>query len=242
MLFVGDVPGAGTRRSPAPAFDRTLETPATRDETDVVRPRRTGACGRPLINRRDIDMTLTAPDQVDADLTARMQLQYRIEQFYYHEAALLDEHRYREWINLFTADTRYFMPLRRTMSRRELHKEFTKPGEMAFFDDDYGMLEDRVVKLETGTAWAEDPPSRTRHFVSNVRVLDTVENIDTASEELDVECNFFLYRTRLKSEENQWIGRRADTLRATPDGFMIAKRSIYLDQTLLLSGNLSNFF
>ena len=54
--------------------------------------------------------------------------------------------------------------------------------------------------------------------------------------------NFILYRTRLKSEETTWIGSRHDTLRRTVEGLRIAKRHIFLEQTVLLSQNLSNFF
>ncbi|GAA4232797.1 3-phenylpropionate/cinnamic acid dioxygenase small subunit [Streptosporangium album] len=121
-----------------------------------------------------------------------MLLQYKVERFYTAEAALLDHHRYEEWLGLFTDDTHYFMPIRRTVPRRELHKEFTKPGEMAFFDDDKDMLTGRVLKLRTGTAWAEDPPSRTRHLITNVRIVED----DAAG--LTVESNFLLYQTRLK--------------------------------------------
>lgn len=167
---------------------------------------------------------------------AQMMLQYRVERFYVEEAALLDAHRYEEWIGLFTDDTHYFMPIRRTVPRRELHKEFTKPGEMAFFDDDKATLDARVRKLGTGTAWAEDPPSRTRHLITNIRIVSD----DGA--ELVAESHFLLYRTRLKSEEDQWIGRREDVLRRHGDSFRIARRYIFLDQTILLSQNLSNFF
>lgn len=162
--------------------------------------------------------------------------QFEVEQFLYEEAALLDKHAYTEWVDLFTEDVHYFMPIRRTMSRRELHKEFTKPGEAAFFDDDINILRARVRKLESGTAWAEDPPSRTRHMLNNVRVVE-----DTG-DELTVHSCFHLYRTRLKSEEDQWIGSREDVLRRVDGGFRIAKRHIFLEQTVLLSRNLSNFF
>ena len=57
-----------------------------------------------------------------------------------------------------------------------------------------------------------------------------------------MESNFLLYRTRLKSEETTWIGSRQDTLRRDGASLLIAKRLILLDQTLLLSQNLSNFF
>ena len=176
--------------------------------------------------------TVIAPDKI-----AAMYLQYELEQFYTHEAALLDHHRYEEWVTLFTHDTHYFMPIRRTVPRRSLGKEFTQPGDMAFFDDDLPMLQGRVAKLATGTAWAEDPPSRTRHLVTNVRIVAEDDG------ELTVETYFHLYRTRLKSEIDEWIGRREDVLRRGDDGSLqIARRYIFLDQTLLLSQNLSNFF
>ncbi|GAA1852633.1 3-phenylpropionate/cinnamic acid dioxygenase subunit beta [Pseudonocardia ailaonensis] len=163
-------------------------------------------------------------------------LQHEVEQFYFHESGLLDEHRYAEWIALFTDDTHYFMPLRRTVPRRQLHREFTKPGEMAFFDETKELLATRVEKLNTGTAWAEDPPSRTRHLITNIRIAEQNGG------ELVVQSNFMLYRTRLKSDVDVWVGRRDDTLRRTSDGLAIARRFIYLDQTVLQSANLSNFF
>jgi hypothetical protein len=64
------------------------------------------------------------------DRIAAMVLQYEVERFYYDEAALLDAHRYEEWLALFSDDAHYFMPIRRTRMQRELNKEFTQPGEM----------------------------------------------------------------------------------------------------------------
>ncbi|WP_432992516.1 aromatic-ring-hydroxylating dioxygenase subunit beta [Dactylosporangium sp. CA-233914] len=165
-----------------------------------------------------------------------MLLQHEVEQFYYHEAALLDSHRYEDWVRLFTDDTHYFMPLRRTMTRRQLHLEFTQPGDMAYFDENKQFLEIRARKFATGTSWAEDPPSRTRHLITNVRIAEQ------SGAELVVHSNFMLYRTRLKEDVDQWVGRREDTLRRTEAGLAIAKRCIYLDQTILQSANLSNFF
>lgn len=174
--------------------------------------------------------------ELSQDRLAKMHLQFEVEHFYYHEAMLLDDRRFEDWVQLFSADTHYFMPIRRTRTRRELDKEFTQPGEMAFFDDDKTVLEGRVKKLLSGTAWAEDPPSRTRHIITNVLVTDD------RGDELDVRSNFLLYRTRLKSEELSWIGSRKDILRRHDDTFLIARRHIYLEQTILLSQNLSNFF
>jgi biphenyl 2,3-dioxygenase beta subunit len=162
--------------------------------------------------------------------------QYEVERFYYDEAALLDAHRYDEWLALFTDDAQYFMPIRRTRMARELDKEFTQPGEMAFFDDTKTLLAGRVEKLKTGRSWAEDPPSRTRHLITNVRV------VADDGRELRVESNFHVYRTRLRSEEDSWIGSRRDVLRRVDGALRIADRRIFLEQTVLLSRNLSNFF
>jgi len=128
------------------------------------------------------------------------------------------------------------MPIRRTTTVKEIANEFTKPGSMAYFDDDKKMLALRVQRLQVGRAWAEDPPSRTRHIVTNVRVLE----VD--GDEIDVGLNFQLYRTRLDSEEDSWIGRREDRLRRVDGAFKLARRHIYLDQTVILAQNMSNLF
>jgi 3-phenylpropionate/cinnamic acid dioxygenase small subunit len=170
------------------------------------------------------------------DRIAAMVRQYEVERFYYDEAAVLDAHRYEEWLVLFSDDAHYFMPIRRTRMQRELDQEFTQPGEMAFFDDDKTLLAGRVAKLKSGRSWAEDPPSRTRHLITNVRV------VRDSGRELEVESNFHVYRTRLNSEESSWIGSRRDLLRRVERSFQIVDRKIFLEQTVLLSRNLSNFF
>lgn len=172
----------------------------------------------------------------DAPPAERIGLQYDVEQFLYEEAALLDARRYRDWLGLLADDIRYWMPIRRTVTVSDLDMEFTKPGEMAFFDDDLKLLEMRVKKLEAGSAWSEDPPSRSRHFVSNVRITDVV------GDEITVEVCFHLYRSRLNTEVDSWVGRRVDVLRRTKDGFRLAARSLFLDQTVILSTNMSCIF
>jgi len=167
---------------------------------------------------------------------AAMLRQYEVEQFLYDEAALLDARRYGDWVALFADDATYFMPIRRTRMVNELDKEFTARDGQAFFNDAKSDLVGRVAKLATGRAWAEDPPSRTRRLITNVRVVgdDGIE--------LKVESNFLLYRTRLNSEEAKWIGSRQDVLRRVDGSFQIAARTILLEETVVLSRNMSNFF
>ena len=86
-------------------------------------------------------------------------------------------------------------------------------------------------------AWAEDPPSRTRHLVTNVQVRQR-----SAADEYDVTSSFLLYRTRLETDLNLFAGRREDMLRKTGEGWRIARRKILLDQNVVLAKNLSVFF
>ena len=186
----------------------------------------------------EADPTATSPAMPlsNRDLAYRMQLQFLVEQFYYAEAAALDQRRYDDWLALFTDDVHYWMPVRRTRTSNELDQEFTAPGAVAYFDDTKAMLATRVRKLQTGYSWAEDPPSRTRHLITNVQILDECDD------GLDVISNFHVYRTRLNSEEDSWIGHREDVLRRHGGSFRIANRKIFLEQTVLLARNLSNFF
>ena len=166
----------------------------------------------------------------------RMLLQYEVDQFLYHEASLLDERKFEAWLALMADDIHYWMPIRRTTTAREIDREFTAPGAMAFFDDNKTFLTMRVKKMGAGNAWSEDPPSRTRHAVSNIRITAVAGN------EITVQANFQLYRTRLASEEDCWIGRRQDVLRRMECGFLIARRHIFLEQTLITAQNMSNLF
>jgi len=171
-----------------------------------------------------------------ADIDSRMRVQYEVEQFLFRESALLDERRFDDWLNLLTDDIHYWMPIRHTTTANDTENEFTEIGQMAFFDDDKELLATRVRKMAVGYAWSEDPPSRTRRFLTNTRL------VGVEGDEVTVESNFHLYRTRLESEEDSWIGRRRDVLRRVEGEFQLAVRHVFLEQTVLLSANLSNFF
>lgn len=172
----------------------------------------------------------------DLGVHERMLLKHEVEEFLFLEADVLDSRRYEDWLDLLAEDIHYWMPVRRTTTAREAGREFTKPGGVAFFDDDFATLKMRVDRMLLGGAWAEDPPSRTRRLIANVRIVDRTED------EVTVSSNFQLYRTRLGSEEDSWIGRREDVLRRVDGGFRLARRHIFLEQTVILSQNLSSLF
>jgi biphenyl 2,3-dioxygenase subunit beta len=163
-------------------------------------------------------------------------LQHEVEQFLYEEAAVLDERRFHEWFDLLADELDYWMPVRSTVSRADKDKEFAKRGESAFFDEDKGLIAERIRKLETPYSWSEDPPSRTRRMLSNIRIRRL------SAETVEASCNFLIYRSRFSSEENVFAGRREDTLRRVNGGWKIARRHIFLDQVSLGSANLSIFF
>ena len=100
------------------------------------------------------------------------QLRHQVEDFYYLEAELLDERKLREWFELLTEDIRYWMPLRHnTFERPEsVNEELSQPGEAYYFDDNWQSLKIRVERAYSKIAWAEVPPSRTRHLITNVRI------------------------------------------------------------------------
>src|SRR5947208_15075944 len=102
------------------------------------------------------------------EVSVQQALWLELMQFYTREAWLLDERKYKEWLNLFTDDVLYFMPRRKNVPRRELHRELTPLGDLANLEEDKRYLEMRVARLDTGMAWAEDPPSRTRHLIGRL--------------------------------------------------------------------------
>lgn len=168
----------------------------------------------------------------------RLLMTRAIEEFLYHEAELLDERRFGEWLDLLTDDVRYVMPLRRNVKFGEqAARENTREGEdVAWFDEGKDTLTKRVQQIATGIHWAEEPLSRICHMVSNVQVLDW------NGDEARVKCRFLIYRNRLHDETDLLIGKREDTLRRVEGGWRIARRLITLDQNVLLAKNLTFFF
>jgi 3-phenylpropionate/cinnamic acid dioxygenase small subunit len=166
------------------------------------------------------------------------ELRHQVEEFLYHEAELLDDRKLREWLDLLTDDIRYWMPIRHNPLTRpqDVTEELAKPGEAYYFDDDKQSLRIRVERVFAKNAWAEMPPSRTRHFISNVRVKR-----DNGAE-AEVHSNFLVYRTRMEADQDIFAGARHDLLRRIAGGFKIAQRTIILDQAVLSAKNISIFF
>jgi 3-phenylpropionate/cinnamic acid dioxygenase small subunit len=72
-------------------------------------------------------------------------------------------------------------------------------------------------------------------MISNIRIKKDDGN------EIEVHSNFIVYRTRLETDQDMFIGERQDVLRRVDNGFKIAKRTIILDQSVLTAKNISVF-
>lgn len=165
-------------------------------------------------------------------LVAARDLDREAHDFLVAEAGLLDGGRFREWLELLTDDVRYLIPVRVTRERSA--PTDVVPGA-CHMDDDHDALEMRVLRLETEYAWAEDPPSRTRHFVTNVRARPADRN-----GEVTALSNILLYRTRGDLPKFDLLsGERHDTLRVDGERWKLAARTVFLDQSVVLSHNLA---
>lgn len=153
------------------------------------------------------------------------------EDFLYHEARLLDDRRVSEWFDLVTDDIDYRVPVR-TTRERSAENEFS--DHAYHLKEDYGSLRVRIDRLENDFAWSENPPSRTRRFVSNVTVMD-----DTG-EDLDVRNNLLIHRAHDDETTPDLLSaERRDTLRRTDNGVRLAARTVLLDHTVLPTDSLS---
>lgn len=155
-------------------------------------------------------------------------------QFLVDEAYLLDAQRYGEWLDTLTEDIHYFAPVRvATASGAGFD---TSPG-MAHFDENKYSLNRRVARFATEHAWTEDPPSRLRHHITNVRTFACDDDAH-----LIVESAELLFRSRGDVNEAALIScGREDLLRLTGQGWKLARRTIYLDESVLRMQNLAVF-
>jgi 3-phenylpropionate/cinnamic acid dioxygenase small subunit len=98
-----------------------------------------------------------------------------------------------------------------------------------------------VAQIQTGIHWAEEPPSRICHMVSNVQILRASPPESAAPSEVDVRCRFLVYRNRVETETDLLVGKREDVLRRMDGAWKIARRMVILDQSVLLAKNLTFF-
>lgn len=162
---------------------------------------------------------------------------HRISQFLYEEARLLDDWQFRDWLAQLDDDIRYTMRTTVNAQTRDRRKG-VQPPTTWIFNDNKDQLERRIARLETGMAWAEEPPSRTRHLISNLQVSET-----DVPDVFAVRLNYLLYRAQKERDETFYVGMRVDKVRRLPGNeWRLLAREIVLDQAVITSHNLSVLF
>jgi len=170
-------------------------------------------------------MTSGQGNKLDEKL-ATLLLEREVEDFIVCEAALLDEWRLDEWLSLFTEDARYMVP------STELPAGDPKET-LAIVNDDLARLRGRVERLKSRHAHREFPWSRTRRFITNVRIKQII------GEELVANASFLVYRIR-SGQVDPLIGSYVYTLRRIDGALRIAARKAVLDlEALRPHGTLS---
>jgi 3-phenylpropionate/cinnamic acid dioxygenase small subunit len=151
------------------------------------------------------------------------------------EAKLLDEGRFDEWLELLTEDVTYRMPLTITREKSDLP---IYADDMEILSESIHSLRFRIERLKTEFAWAEDPPSRTRHLVTNVMVEP-----GPSGDEVAVSSNFIVHWIRaIQPEGDLFIGHRRDRLRRVGGEWRLAAREMYLDTATLPANGVTILF
>jgi 3-phenylpropionate/cinnamic acid dioxygenase small subunit len=162
-----------------------------------------------------------------------------VEEFLYREADTIDGRHFEPWLDFFTDDIRYWVPIRRNLPFNQRFEDATNSHQSAWIDDNRMTLVARVYQVLTKIHWAEEPLSRVSHCVSNVYV-DRVEQAERG-EEIVVKSKLIVHRSRLEEAGEFLVGKREDRIRRTEDGLKICWRKILIDQATLSAKNLSFF-
>ena len=133
--------------------------------------------------------------------------------FLYREARLMDEHRYREWLDLFTEDAVYWVPCNGTGS--------DPATEVAFIYDNRARLGDRIERFESGTVLAQTPKAPMRRVISNIEVGAR------SGEDIEVLSNFILVEAR-NGAQCLWAGQTMHRLRRAGDALKIGFKKVVL--------------
>jgi benzoate/toluate 1,2-dioxygenase beta subunit len=137
----------------------------------------------------------------------------QVEQFLYYEAQLMDEHRYDEWLALWTDDALYWVPTGRD--------DIDPKREISLIYDDRVRLQLRISRLKSGFAHAQEPKSRMRRIVSNI----VVEKVEKG--EILAYSNFLLAELR-RGKQDLFAGRTIHRLRPHEGSFKLIAKKVLL--------------
>jgi len=153
--------------------------------------------------------------------------------FLFHEADLLDHRRLDDWLALLNPAIDYRIPVRTTRNNEDGDGFSTSAY---FMKEDIGSLRLRVTKLQSRFAWAENPATRTRHLVANIR-----PGAGTPATQ-PVTSNFAVYCFRGDATVPTILtGERQDVLVRVDGAWTLRQRLVLLDSTVLGLESLSIF-
>jgi 3-phenylpropionate/cinnamic acid dioxygenase small subunit len=149
---------------------------------------------------------------------------HKVENFLYREARLMDEHAYDEWLALWTDDALYWVPCN--------EDDFDPERHVSIVYENRARLEDRIARLKSGAAYAQDPKSRLSRIISNVEIED--EN----GTEAMVRSTFNVTALR-RGRMDTFAGRAIHKLRPEGDSFKIAYKKVLLINNDVVIHNLT---
>lgn len=154
-------------------------------------------------------------------------------QYLYDESEMLDNLRLKEWAATMTEDLEYNAPMRQTRTSSQLAQTYIRTVQ--HLHENYGSMMMRIMRVaDTRSAWGEDPPSRVKRLVTNVRVYKTDK-----ADELKVESYVLVTRSRFDFDYFDLIPcERLDILRRVGSSFKLARREVLLDQVVIGTPNL----
>jgi 3-phenylpropionate/cinnamic acid dioxygenase small subunit len=172
-------------------------------------------------------------------LNAEVELTFALQQFFYREADLLDYREYDEWLTTLHPEIRYFVPLVRNVSRTSKEEFSREQQDMAWMDEGLDTITKRVKQIKTNIHWAEEPPSRVSHLVTNTRLL-SVEG-EPGARTIVARSRVFVYQNRIEDEVNHFVGKRTDTVVEADGGLLLKHRRVELEQSVMLAKALTVF-
>ena len=139
-----------------------------------------------------------------------------VEDFLYHEAALLDEWKLKEWEALLTEDAVYYVP-------PNDQPDGDHRNTLFLVADDRERIRQRIIRVLDPNCHAEHPKSRTRRMISNVRIVAVDGDLVT------VAANFVCYRFRRYERIREYVGAYRYVLRRAGQSFRIKERRVFID-------------
>lgn len=171
----------------------------------------------------------------ELSLTTSADEQRALERFYFHEARLLDNRQYQQWLALVDPKIKYSMPARTNLmidNRQRgdeqmisVERELEGPDSMGcpIREENYVHLMVRVERAFKVNSWSENPPARTRRIIGNIELMSREQG------KMSVLSNFHLFYARPGSANFLYSGQRRDLLAATEEGYSILQREVIMD-------------